>query len=191
MTELATSFEVALPAWLRTSARSSPSRIAERARRMAFVLALAERNVREQSGGPFAAAVFERDTGELVSVGVNVVVASGQSLAHAEVVALALAERSLGTFELGDRDLELVTSAEPCVLCLGAVHWSGVRALVIGARDEDVRAIGFDEGPKPADWIAEFARRGVHVERDVEREDACRVLALYVDLGGPLYNATA
>lgn len=157
---------------------------------MAFVLDLAERNVRERTGGPFAAAVFERGTGELVAVGVNVVVASGQSLAHAEVVALALAERALGTFELGTRDLELVTSAEPCALCLGALHWSGVRSLVIGARDEDVRAIGFDEGPKPVDWIAAFERHGVRVERDVERAAARRVLALYLELGGPLYNAT-
>ncbi|MBI5431802.1 MAG: nucleoside deaminase [Planctomycetes bacterium] len=189
MTDAAASFEVRLPSWLEAGPRDAARRFPTQEARMAFVLELAERNVDEATGGPFAAAVFARGSGELVSVGVNLVVASGLALAHAEVVALSLAERALGSFDLSEADVELVTSAEPCWMCLGALHWAGVRSIVCGARDADVRAIGFDEGHKPEDWAGEFARKGVAVRCDVGRAEAIRVLARYRAAGGPIYNA--
>jgi hypothetical protein len=60
---------------------------------------------------------------------------------------------------------------------------------VCGARDADAREIGFDEGPKPPDWIAALEERGIAVVRDVLREEARSVLSLYRDSGGALYNA--
>lgn len=74
-------------------------------------------------------------------------------------------------------------------MCLGAVIWSGVRRLVCAARDADIRAIGFDEGPKPRDWREELLARGIGTEVDVGRDEAVRVLQEYVAGGGPVYNA--
>jgi tRNA(Arg) A34 adenosine deaminase TadA len=184
-----TRFELRLPEWLERRLGAETRRFASADERMTFVLELAERNVVERTGGPFGAAVFARASGELLAAGVNVVVASGLSLAHAEVVAVALAQRAHGSFDLSSADVELVTSAEPCWMCLGALHWAGVRSVVVGARDADVRAIGFDEGHKPRDWAAEFAGKGVAVRCDVQREAAIRVLARYRELGLPIYNA--
>jgi tRNA(Arg) A34 adenosine deaminase TadA len=68
------------------------------------------------------------------------------------MVAIMIAQKILGNFDLGDASVpayELVTSTEPCAMCLGATPWSGVRGLVCGARDEDASAVGFDEGSKP------------------------------------------
>lgn len=160
--------------------------------RMRFVLDLARENV-AFAGGPFAAAVFEHDSGRLLAAGANRVVASGYSCAHAEVVALSLAQRRLGHYDLGQGsfpDCELVSSAEPCLMCLGAVLWSGVRHLVCGARGEDVSALGFDEGPKPQDWIGELRHRGIEVRCDVLRDEACKILRAYRAAGGPIYNAS-
>ena len=41
--------------------------------------------------------------------------------------------------------------------------WCGpaVRRLVCGGRDADARGIGFDEGPKPSNWIAALETRGI------------------------------
>ena len=159
--------------------------------RMRFVLDLACENV-AADGGPFAAAVFERDGGRLLAAGANRVVESGCSCAHAEMLALALAQRRAGHYDLGRPGVpacELVSSAEPCLMCLGAVIWSGVRALVCGARGEDVCAVGFDEGPKPADWAGELRRRGIDVTPDVLRDEARALLDAYRDAGGPIYNA--
>ena len=58
-----------------------------------------------------------------------------------------------------------------------------------GARDEDARAVGFDEGAKLPDWITALEERGISVKRDVLREDAARVLRDYANSGGEVYNA--
>lgn len=159
--------------------------------RMPFVIELARRNVVEQTGGPFGAAIFETDSGRLIAPGVNRVVPIAISFAHAEITAIGLANQQLGVFDLGGEGLplmELVASTEPCALCLGATVWAGVRKLVTGARDEDARAIGFDEGPKVADWQGALTSRGIDVVVDVMRVEATAVLDLYAASGAPIYN---
>ncbi len=160
--------------------------------RMRFVVELSRLNVRNGTGGPFGAAIFERETGHLLAPGVNLVVGSGCSVFHAEMVAIMVAQRVLGTFDLGGKDLppyELVASTEPCAMCLGATPWSGVRHLVCGARDEDARAVGFDEGAKMSEWAGSLEDRGISVERSVLREEAVAVLREYAELGGEIYNS--
>ena len=147
--------------------------------RMRLAVELSRLNVRHGTGGPFGAAIFERETGELLAPGVNLVVGSNCSVAHAEMVAIMVAQQTIEDFDLGGEDrppYELVASTEPCAMCLGATPWSGVRCLVCGARDEDASAIGFDEGEKPAGWVTALERRGITVVRDVLREEAASVL---------------
>lgn len=157
--------------------------------RMELAVALARRNI-ESGGGPFGAAVFDLESGRLIAPGVNLVMPGHCSSAHAEIVALSLAQQHLGLHQLGQEGgrFELVSSTEPCAMCLGAVPWSGIVRLVCGARDEDARAVGFDEGDKPADWPNLLHRRGIEVLRDVCRLDAAAVLRAYVEQGGALYN---
>ncbi len=160
--------------------------------RMRLAVGLARQNVRSGTGGPFGAAVFERETGRLLAPGVNLVVGSGCSVFHAEMVAIMVAQKILGNFDLGDASVpayELVTSTEPCAMCLGATPWSGVRGLVCGARDEDARAVGFDEGAKPSEWVPALEARGITVTRDVLREEATEVLREYAASGGEIYNS--
>lgn len=182
-----------LPDWLARHANGYRATAAPEAR-MAFVIEAARRNVSERTGGPFAAAVFEQESGRLVALGVNLVTTQGASILHAEIVALALAQRVAGNYDLGAPGLpahELVTSTEPCAMCLGAIPWSGVRRVVCGARDEDARAAGFDEGAKTADWAGALAARGIAVLRDVARAEAAGVLREYAEGGGPIYNSRA
>ncbi len=182
---------IELPDWLDAYCRTyRPA--ADPARRMAFVIEAARRNVERESGGPFAAAVFERDSGALVSLGVNLVTTQGLSILHAEVVAIALAQRRIGCYNLGAPGQpahELVTSVEPCTMCLGAICWSGVHGLVSGANDADARAVGFDEGPKPPDWRSELHGRGIPVQENVGRDAARAVLEDYKAAGGWIYNS--
>lgn len=154
--------------------------------RMGLAIDLARRNVVAGTGGPFGAAVFDPLSGELVSVGVNLVVPGQACILHAEIIALALAGQVHGTFDLNG--LELVSSVEPCAMCLGAVPWSGVSRLVCGARHEDAGAIGFDEGDKPDEWQLGLANRGIEVVLDVRRTEAIAVLTAYVEAGGLVYN---
>ncbi len=159
--------------------------------RMRLVVALARENVARLSGGPFAAAVFERRTGRLVSVGLNVVERLANSSAHAEVLALALAQRRVGSFTLAAPALpehEIFSSCAPCAMCVGAVLWSGARRLVWGAMREDALAIGFDEGPVFPESIQYLRRRGIEVVPGLLRDDARAVLEMYAQQGGRIYN---
>lgn len=166
--------------------------------RMGLAVRLAARNVAE-GGGPFGAAVFEIESGRLVAPGVNRVVPEHCSLAHAESMAIMVAQQAWRTFDLGRAALpamELVTSAQPCIQCYGNLWWSGLQRVVIGARREDVEQItGFNEGPLPEDWIAQLAHRSpmrpVAVLRDVLRAEAQDVLRQYIASGGLIYNPGA
>jgi len=159
--------------------------------RVELVIALAQANVMHGTGGPFAAAVFDCERHRLVAPGVNLVTSACCSPAHAEIVAMMIAEQIVGNHDLGAEGLlamELVSSAEPCAMCLGAVPWSGVRRLVCAARGEDAMAIGFDEGAKPCDWPTALEQRGITVVRDIGRDAATAVLRDYVRRGGEIYN---
>ncbi len=156
--------------------------------RMRLAIELSRSSIRHGTGEPFGAAIFDRETNKLLAPSVNLVLASGCYVAHAEMVAQQL----VGNFDLGDEGqspYELVASTEPCSMCLGAVPWSGVRHLVCGARDDDAAGIGFDEGPKPAEWVKSLEERGITVVRDVCRGEAASVLRQYAEMGGEIYNA--
>lgn len=184
--------EFRVPDWLEAALPDTDRRFQGPGERMAVAVELARRNVRRETGGPFGAAVFDRETGRLVAPGINLVVRERCSLLHAEMVALMLAQRALGSHDLaapGLPECELVSSAEPCAMCFGAIPWSGVSRLVCGARSADAREVGFDEGEKPSDWTDALERRGVEVQRDVCREDALSVLRTYAEGGGPIYNS--
>jgi tRNA(Arg) A34 adenosine deaminase TadA len=184
------SLVITLPAWLPALlAETDP--LPDLDARMRLAVELARRNVVHGTGGPFGALVAESDTGRIVAAGVNLVEPLANSVLHAETVAIMFAERALGRYSLGGagrRRFELVTSSAPCAMCVGAVFWSGVPRLVCGARTEDVRAVGFDEGPVFPESLAYLERRGVEIVRDVLREEARRVLEDYRARGGTIYG---
>jgi tRNA(Arg) A34 adenosine deaminase TadA len=179
-----------LPAWVEPFLKDWQEPLTSISRRMALAVALSEENVRRDTGGPFGAVVVREDSGELISVGINLVTETGLSLAHAEIVALTLAQTALGDWNLSrPGPLQLITSCEPCAMCFGAVPWSGVKSLVCGARKKDAEAAGFDEGDKPDNWVRSLQRRGIVVQCSVSRTEAASVLARYKKDGGAIYNA--
>jgi len=180
-----------LPEWVPDAVSNIAAPLDTVEKRMRFVIGLARTNIERRTGGPFGAAVFEIESGRIISAGVNLVEASHCSIAHAEMVAIGLAQQEMGSYDLGAEGIprcELVTSTEPCAMCLGAIPWSGLQRVVCGARGQDACEIGFDEGAKPADWIAALRQRGVEVVPNVLREEAKAVLRQYITGGGQIYN---
>jgi len=177
-----TALDVSLPAWVDEEVRAAGTVLPDVEDRMRLVHRLAARNHREGHGGPFAAAVAHPDTGEIYAAGVNLVLATGLSTMHAEVVALSFAQARLGRWDLSaaGTPVELVVNWRPCVMCYGAVMWSGVQLLTIaGEGDEIEKLTGFDEGPMRDDWAAQFVRRGITVRTDILRAEALKVFADY------------
>ena len=192
ISRLATGFAATLPDWVLPFAARYHEPTATAEQRMALVHELANRNFVAGNGGPFAAVVADPTTGDIVSIGVNVVLSSGLSSAHAEVTALSLAQVALGSWDLAAvrPGLELVVNWRPCAMCFGAVLWSGVQRLVVAGDGPDLEALtGFDEGPVVADWAEQLERRGIAVEQDVLRAGAIATYTAYGESQALVYNA--
>jgi tRNA(Arg) A34 adenosine deaminase TadA len=158
---------------------------------MRVAIRLARENVIRGTGGPFGAAIYRMPEGALVAVGVNSVTRLGNSVLHAEIMAIMLAQQRIACYTLDGPDAPphaLVTSCEPCAMCLGATLWSGARRLVCGATRDDATALGFDEGPVFPESYAYLRSRGISVTQEILRQEAAEVLELYRSSGGPIYN---
>lgn len=175
---------IELPDWLTELNHNARHVDADAAMRLA--IDAAERSI-DDGGGPFGAVVVDAD-GEVLGVGANRVIPAGASFLHAEMLALLLAQRRLGTHDLSRHGpVTLFSSCEPCAMCLGALPFSGIAGLVCGAHEADARAAGFDEGAKPANWIGALEQRGISVTTDFHATAASAVLQRYRRIGGALY----
>ena len=108
---------------------------------MRQAIALATENVTSGRGGPFG-AVIVRD-GAVVATGTNLVTATNDPSAHAEVTAIRHACAALGTFQL--TGCHIYTSCEPCPMCLAAIYWARCEAIFFGTCAADAASAGFDD----------------------------------------------
>ncbi|MEA3438959.1 MAG: nucleoside deaminase [Chloroflexota bacterium] len=186
-------FTLDLPSWAVEELNKLPDFMPSLEERMAAVIRFSRLNFQHNTGGPFAAGVFERDSGRLIVIGVNRVMPTNCSSAHAEVMALSLAQKLLGTFDLGGPGLpdhQMVVNWRPCAMCYGATLWSGVRSVVIAGSGPELEDItGFDEGPVHPQWRQEWESRGLEVVEDVLREDAIQVYREYAASDPFVYNS--
>lgn len=181
--------ELELPAWMEPFLDNWTGPLDSPESRMKLAVALSAENVRQKTGGPFGAIVVEAESNRLLGAGVNLVTSSELSMAHAEMVAVAIAQGLTGSWNLGaGPPVQLVTSCEPCAMCFGAVPWSGVSSLVWGASRQDAEAAGFDEGDKPEDWPQTLEKRGIRTTGAILRGEAAAVLARYARRDGHIYH---
>jgi len=99
------------------------------------------KNVENNHGGPFGAIVVKN--GEIIGRGSNVVTATNDPSAHAEIQAIRDACRYLNHFQL--EDCEIYSSCEPCPMCIGAIYWARPKAVYYACSKEDAAKIGFDD----------------------------------------------
>jgi tRNA(Arg) A34 adenosine deaminase TadA len=154
--------------------------------RMRVALLVARQNVERKTGGPFGAAIFELETGRLISIGLNQVDTLGCSFLHAELFAIAMAEQRLDSTRLDAvhlPPLELHASCEPCIMCAGALVSSGITRLVCGASSADAEAAGFPPIPG-GDTSSLLAAHEVQERRSVLRDEAREILRLYRSMRG-------
>ena len=143
----------------------------------------------ENGIGPFLAAVIDED-GNIISKETNSVVHEQCSNNHAEMNAIRAAEKKLGTYNLAPYNLSLYVTSEPCLMCVGAIMWSGIKNVYYGVSSKRVEEItGFDEGFKH-NWFEEFKTRGITVYGNIEHEAGEEILKNYVKSGKEVYKPT-
>lgn len=103
-------------------------------------IGLATESVRN-GGGPFGALIAK--DGEIVAIGNNKVTSHLDPTAHGEVSAIRAACQKLGTFSL--EGCVLVTSCEPCPMCLSSALWARVDRIIFAADRDDAAVAGFDD----------------------------------------------
>jgi tRNA(Arg) A34 adenosine deaminase TadA len=182
-----------LPKWVYTKLDSLPEEFPTNEDRLRLIIELSQLNIDNETGGPFAAGVFEEETGKLVSVGVNRVMPLNCSSAHAEILAISMAQSKLNTFDLSSPDLpryQLVVNWRPCIMCYGAVIWSGVQSLLIAGSSHELESItGFDEGPFGDEWLNELNKRGISVIDGILKDEAIKVFRSFREKGMYVYNS--
>jgi guanine deaminase len=112
-----------------------------RRRALRRALELAREGALRPGGGPFGAVVLRGE--EILAEGTNEVTGSHDPTAHAEVVAIRRACERLGTHSLAG--CEILSSCEPCPMCLGAIEWARLDRLGYAATREDASRAGFDD----------------------------------------------
>src|SRR5690349_3009557 len=102
---------------------------------------LSRKGMHGGSGGPFGCIVVK--DGKVIGEGYNKVTSSNDPTAHAEVVAIREACKTLNDFQLTGCDI--YTSCEPCPMCLGAIYWARPDRVIYANTKEDAAAIEFDD----------------------------------------------
>jgi guanine deaminase len=97
--------------------------------------------MQRNGGGPFGAIVVCDE--HIVGRGNNQVTQQLDPTAHAEIVAIREACRTLGRFDL--RGGVLYTSCEPCPMCLAAIYWARLDQVFYACTRHDAASAGFDD----------------------------------------------
>ena len=126
--------------------------------------------------------------GNFVVASSNSVVEDKCCLYHAEINTIKKAHEKFKEYSLAPEDLTIYVNAEPCIMCAGAIMWSGIKTVYYGVSSSKVEKItGFDEGYKP-NWIREFKKRGITVYGNIEPQAGENVLKEYVNSGKEIYK---
>lgn len=129
----------------------------------------------ERGAGPFGAVVVREN--QIVGRGWNQVVAMSDPTAHAEMVAIRDACRSLGSYQLAG--CEIYMSCEPCPMCIGAIYWARLERLWYAATRHDAAQAGFDDAFIYRELALEPGRRRIPAVQEM-RTEALAVLEAWM-----------
>src|SRR3954468_21539246 len=125
----------------------------------------------DKGNSPFGAAVVKN--GKVVSCTHNTVWPDTDPTAHAEVNAIRVAAKALGTIDL--TGCVMYTTCEPCPMCLSAIHWAKIDRVIFGASIADAAAAGFNELCVPAKQLTQTGGSRLRVEEGPLRSECARL----------------
>ena len=102
------------------------------------VMAMLVQKCQEEAGSPFMAAIFDERLGEILATGRNA--SRIDKTRHGEMEAIAEGvRRGISNWS----ELTLVTTAEPCCMCQGAILWTGFKRVVYGTSITTLSELGW------------------------------------------------
>ena len=145
---------------------------------MDVAIDLSDDNFDKNYGGPFGACVVK--DGKIIGKGINRVIKNCDPTAHAEIVAIRNACKTLNTHDL--TGCELYTSCYPCPMCLSAIIWANIKKVYYGNTKEDAADIGFRD-EFIYDYLESLSNDKMNKRvlnlKSMNREDAIEVFKRY------------
>lgn len=133
---------------------------------MKEAIRLAGLNMEKAHGGPFGCVIVK--DGKIIASAHNEVIINNDPTAHAEIVAIRKACKSLNTFQL--EGCEIYTSCEPCPMCLGAIYWSRPSKVYYAASRQDAAKAGFDDNYIYQELSLPIPKRDIPFEQIMQKE---------------------
>jgi len=90
---------------------------------------------------PFGACIVKKH--KVIACRHNLVWKSNNITAHAEMVAIAAACKTLKSIDLSG--CTIYSTCEPCPMCFSACHWARISRIVFGCAIKDAKNFGFNE----------------------------------------------
>ena len=115
----------------------------------------------KSEGGPFGCVIVKDN--KIISEGFNEVTKSNDPTAHAEIVTIRKACKSINNFNLSGT--EMYTSCEPCPMCLSAIYWSHIDKIYYGNTRIDAAKIGFDDNYLYKELKKDLSRRTIPMKQ--------------------------
>ncbi len=141
--------------------------------RKAIALALQSR---QQGGDPFGALLVLDN--QIVHQSTDRSVESSDPTFHAELCVISEFCRSQRQFRL--TNFTLYTSSEPCLMCAGSVHWSGITTVVFSTSQQMLQQLSGGR-PKPSlASLLNVERQRVEIIGPLLREEGLRVFDGYI-----------
>lgn len=151
---------------------------------MLLAIERAKKTMNQNIGGPFGAAVIDKD-GNVISVSSNSVLKDNDPTAHAEVNAIRQACKAINSYNLDG--CVLYTTAYPCPMCLSAIIWANIKKVYFGCRPKDAEEIGFRD-----DFIYRFIEnkcknKNILELNELDRDECLMLFAEYSNASRTIY----
>jgi guanine deaminase len=151
---------------------------------MKLAIERARETMNQNLGGPFGAAVIDKD-GTILSVTSNTVLGDHDPTAHAEMNAIREACKVKGTHDL--TGCVIYATGYPCPMCLSAIIWANIKTVYYGCTPADAEEIGFRD-----DFIYNFIQDGLKDEtileiKENQRQDCLTLFKEYDEQSKEIY----
>ena len=143
----------------------------------------ARSGITQSHGGPFGACIICND--EVIATTHNTVLKDHDPTCHAEMNAIRIAAKELGTHDLSN--CVIYTTSEPCPMCRAAIYWAGINKIVYGVDKSVAATYGFNDEEFTQQMQLPASQRSIPEENGYCAEAIKKLFAEWKNLGLPLY----
>lgn len=150
---------------------------------MILAIEEAQKGVVLNDGGPFGVVIVKDN--QVIAKAHNTVIKDKDPTCHAEINAIRIAAKALGTHILDE--CVIFTTSEPCPMCLAAIFWARIKQMYIGIGKDIAAKYGFDDAEFYTQLSLPNEKRNILTKTGILQKDCEDVFKKWQSLSRPLY----